>query len=79
MSPNVTAITGESTSLDLLGTPLDLAEDTLLNVYAKLKHLVSDDSLAPCVASNARVALSAVGVALTDLAVEFEPLTDLSC
>lgn len=70
---------GNPAHADLLGAPLDLAEHTLLGIYEELKHLATDDSLAPCVASNARVALSAVGLALTDLAVEFEPLTDLNC
>lgn len=80
MPPTATATLDESAArTDLLGTPLNPTESTLLDVYQELKRLVADDSIAPCAASNARVALAAVGLVLTDLAVEFEPLTDLNC
>ncbi|MDF3280781.1 MULTISPECIES: hypothetical protein [unclassified Gordonia (in: high G+C Gram-positive bacteria)] len=80
MSPNATVTLGGSAArTDLLGTPLDSTESTLLDVYQALKRLVADDSIAPCAASNARAALAAVSLVLTDLAVEFEPLTDLNC
>lgn len=62
---------------DLLGTPLTEAELALTASYASVKALVERDDLPPSAASNARVALAALGVAVTDLALDFEHLIDL--
>jgi len=63
---------------DLLGTPLAADEAALLDVYSRLKDLAGQD-LVPCAAANVRVALAAVAVAVTDLGLEYEHLTDLAC
>lgn len=63
---------------DLLGTPLSTDEQSLLDTYTALKDLAGRD-LAPCAASSVKVALAAVAVAVTDLGLEFEHLTDLGC
>jgi hypothetical protein len=63
---------------DLLGNTLTADEQAVLDTYAALKDLAGRD-LPPCAAANVRVALAAVAVAVTDLALEFEHLTDLGC
>ncbi|WP_432563467.1 hypothetical protein [Kineococcus sp. SYSU DK003] len=63
---------------DLLGSPLTADETDLVGVYATLKDLAGRD-LPPCAASNVKVALAAVAVAVTDLGLDFEHLTDLGC
>jgi hypothetical protein len=63
---------------DLLGTPLSTDEAALLDVYNRLKDLAGT-GLVPCAAANVRVALAAVAVAVTDLGLEYEHLTDLGC
>lgn len=78
MNPTLSPSPAASGS-DLLGTALTADESTLLGLYLSLKTLCGSPSLAPCVASNSRVALAAMAVALTDLGIEFEPLTDLNC
>lgn len=62
---------------DLLGTPLTAAETDLLAAYRGVHALVERDDLPPAAAANARVALAALGVAVTDLALEFEHLIDV--
>ncbi|MDQ1128725.1 hypothetical protein [Microbacterium sp. SORGH_AS_0888] len=61
---------------DLLGTPLTPAETDLLAAYDTVKALVARDDLPPAAISNARVALAALGIAVADLAIEFEHLID---
>lgn len=78
-SPELSDATAIPATTDLLGQPLTPSEVALLDVYRGLKTLVAEQELAPCAVSNLRVALSAAAVALTDLAIEFEPLTDHGC
>lgn len=63
---------------DLLDRPLTEHETQLLDVYRRLAELESA-GLAPCAASNVRVALSAVAVAVTDLGLVYEHLLDHRC
>ncbi|WP_432486726.1 hypothetical protein [Kineococcus sp. SYSU DK018] len=63
---------------DLLGNPLTADERAVADAYAALKDLAGRD-LPPCAAANVKVALAAVAVAVTDLALDFEHLTDLAC
>jgi len=63
---------------DLLGNSLTADESAVLGAYAALKDLAHRD-LAPCAAANVRVALVAVAVAVTDLGLDYEHLTDLAC
>ncbi len=64
---------------DLLGTQLTASEEQVLAAYETLKKLAENPGLAPSTISNVRVALAALGVAVTDLALEYEHLTDLGC
>lgn len=64
---------------DLLGTPLTPSEIRLLRVYADLKGLADEEELPPCISANVRAALSAVAVAVTGLALEYEHLIDQHC
>ncbi len=61
---------------DLIATPLTDSEERLLAAYEALKSLAGD-ALPPCAGSNVRVALAALGVAVTDLGLVYEHLTDL--
>lgn len=63
---------------DLLGSTLTADERAVFEAYAGLKDLAARD-LPPCAAAGVRVALAALGVVVTDLALEFEHLTDLAC
>lgn len=65
-------------STDLLGSRLTADEQTLYDTYTTLKDLAGRD-LPPCAAANVKVALAALAVAVTDLALDFEHLTDLGC
>lgn len=62
---------------DLLGAPLDDAEQALLDVYDRIVAALHRDDLPPCAAANLRAALAPVAVAVTDLGLRFEHLTDL--
>ncbi|MEJ8279930.1 hypothetical protein [Pseudonocardia spirodelae] len=62
---------------DLLGAPLDDAERALLEIYDRIVAALRRDDLPPCVAANLRAALAPVAVAVTDLGLRFEHLTDL--
>ena len=63
---------------DLLDRALTPQETELLDVYRRLKALEGAD-LAPSTVSNVRIALAAVAVAVTDLALEYEHLLDHRC
>ncbi|MCS5736096.1 hypothetical protein [Herbiconiux daphne] len=63
---------------DLIGNPLTEQETMLLGVYEQLKTLEAAD-LAPSSTANVRVALSAIGIAVGDLGLVYEHLTDRSC
>lgn len=63
--------------MDLLGHPLAGHERALLDVHDALVALLVRDDLPPCVAANARVALAPLAVAVADLGLRFEHLTDL--
>ncbi len=63
---------------DLLDRAMTPQETELLDIYRRLKALESAD-LAPSTVSNVRVALAAVAVAVTDLALEYEHLLDQRC
>ncbi|MBC3191164.1 hypothetical protein H7X46_08835 [Pseudonocardia sp. C8] len=68
---------GQQGVTDLLGHPLADHERALLEVYTGLVETLSRDDLPPCVAANLRAALAPVAVAVTDLGLRFEHLTDL--
>lgn len=62
---------------DLLGVPLEDAEQALLDVYDRIVAALRRDDLSLCVAANLRAALAPVAVAVTDLGLRFEHLTDV--
>ena len=64
------------TTTDLLGHPL--TEHAVLDIYTRLLETLRRDDLPPCVAANLRSALAPVAVAVTDLGLRFEHLTDLA-
>lgn len=61
---------------DLLGNPLTDAEHAVLEIYTGLRAALRRDDLPPCAAANLRAALAPVAVAVTDLGLCFEHLTD---
>ena len=61
---------------DLLGRELSVAEDAVLDVYQRLRAVLARDDLPPCAAANLRHALSFAAVAVTDLGLVYEHLTD---
>ena len=63
----------------LVGTALTADEQALFDVYQQLKSLASREGLAPCVDANVKEALSNVAIAVTDLGIVFEHLTDYGC
>jgi len=63
---------------DLLDRPITETEAQLLAIYEALKTIEGAD-LAPCAASNVRVALAALGIAVTDLGLVYEHLLDHKC
>jgi hypothetical protein len=67
---------GASGTTDLLGRPVRGADAELLEVYTRLRDLAGRENLAPCVTANVRHALGYVGVAVTDLGLDFEHLLD---
>ncbi|MGW1681884.1 hypothetical protein [Saccharopolyspora sp. NPDC002376] len=69
--------TAPTPATDLLGRALADHERAVLNVYTGLIETLSRDDLPPCAAANLRAALAPVAVAVTDLALRFEHLTDL--
>lgn len=60
---------------DLLGHPLTADEQAVLDVYTGLRAALRRD-LPPCAAANLRAALAPVAVAVTDLGLRFDHLTD---
>ena len=62
---------------DLLGHPLADHERVVLDVYTGLTGALQRDDLPPCVAANLRAALAPVAVAVTDLGLRFDHLTDI--
>lgn len=62
---------------DLLGHPLADHERVLLEVYTGITAALRRDDLPPCMAANLRAALAPVAVAVPDLGLRFEHLTDL--
>ncbi|MFB2580612.1 hypothetical protein ACEXQD_05130 [Herbiconiux sp. P15] len=66
-------------AVDLIGNELTIKEQQLLDAYESLKALEAGGGLAPSTESNVRVALAALGVAVSDLALCYEHLTDSSC
>lgn len=65
-------------STDLLGNPTTTDEQDLLAVYEQLKSLAQRD-LAPCADSNVKEALASMAMAVSDLGLEYEHLTDYGC
>jgi hypothetical protein len=63
---------------DLLGTPVTVDEQALLDVYDQLKALALRD-LPPCADANVKEALANVAVAVTDLGLVYEHLIDFGC
>jgi hypothetical protein len=61
---------------DLLGRELTAAEDAVLGVYQGLRAALAREDLPPCAAANLRHALAHVAVAVTDLGLVYEHLTD---
>lgn len=68
-----------STNTDLLGRTYTEPEARIVALYEELKQLEQSDELPPCASANVRVALAALGVAVTDLALVYEHLTDHGC
>jgi hypothetical protein len=66
------------TTTDLRGHPLTEHEHAVLDIYTRLLETLRRDDLPPCVAANLRSALAPVAVAVTDLGLRFEHLTDLT-
>lgn len=64
-----------ATATDLLGHPVTEEEQLILDVYGALRAALRRD-LPPCAAANLRAALAPVAVAVTDLGLRFEHLTD---
>lgn len=62
---------------DLLGRPMTPDEGELLDIYQHLKRMAARDDLAPCVQSNARIALAALWQIVTDLDLSYEQVYDL--
>jgi hypothetical protein len=62
---------------DLLGSELTPQEHALLDVYATLKVLAADETVAPCVTANVKHALAAIAQAVNDLGLGFEHLLQL--
>ena len=65
------------TTTDLIGGSLTSGEQALLDIYTALCDAVARDDLPPCASANLRAALAPVAVAVTDLGLRFEHLTDL--
>jgi hypothetical protein len=63
-------------TLDLLGTPLNPAEERLLALYEEMKALLSED-LPPNAAANLRASLALMHQVVNGLALKYEHLTDL--
>jgi hypothetical protein len=61
---------------DLIGRPLTEQEQTLLELYLRLKQFSGDDALAPTTRSNVLAALAPLGVAVTGLGITLEHLVD---
>lgn len=61
---------------DLIGTPLTEPESALLAAYHTLEELMARQDLPPAAASNTRIALTALNIAVTDLALHYQHLTD---
>lgn len=66
-------------AVDLIGNELTAKEQQLLDAYESLKALEAGGGLAPSTESNVRVALSALGIAVGDLGLVYEHLTDSNC
>jgi hypothetical protein len=62
---------------DLLGSEPTPQEQALLDVYATLKVLAADGTVAPCVTANVKHALAAVAQAVNDLGLDYEHLLQL--
>ncbi|PZU37233.1 MAG: hypothetical protein DI573_11995 [Microbacterium sp.] len=62
---------------DLIGTPLTDAETRLLAVYREVKDFAGADDLAPSTRAALLSGVAALGVAVTDLGLTLEHLTDL--
>jgi hypothetical protein len=62
---------------DLIGTPLTDAEMRLLTVYREVKDFAGADGLAPSTRAALLSAVASLGVAVTDLGLTLEHLTDL--
>lgn len=62
---------------DLLGTPLTDAETELVRLYGDLKDFAARTDLAPSTRAAALTAVAPLGVAVADLGIELEHLTDL--
>jgi len=61
---------------DILGNPITEGDEQLLAVYESVKALLVRDDLAPCVRSNARVALAALWQAVNDQNIAFEQISE---
>lgn len=62
---------------DLIGRPLTEVESDLLRLYTELKEFAAREDLAPAVRAGALTALAPLGVAVTDLGLALEHLTDI--
>ncbi|GCE44238.1 hypothetical protein Rhow_008536 [Rhodococcus wratislaviensis] len=64
--------------IDLLDRRFTAEEAKLFAAYQAVKELEAME-IAPCAASNVRVALAALGIAVTDLGLTYEHLADHGC
>ena len=78
-APPAPPVKGTAMTTSLLGVELTADEQTLFDVYEQLKSLSTRDGLSPCVDANVKEALSNVAIAVTDLGIVFEHLTDYDC
>ena len=67
----------ERKEVDLLGQALTADERELWELYSRLKSFTARAGLAPCVQTNARMALAILWQAVNDLDLEHEHLDHL--
>lgn len=62
---------------DLLGRDLDDVEREIADLYVRAKALLARDDLPPCASANVRAVTAALGLLVSDLAIDWEDLSDL--
>jgi hypothetical protein len=64
---------------DLLGDTIVDHEAAILEVYTRLKQLLSDGQLPPFAIANLQDALASTSIVVTGLALDDERIIDLGC